>query len=58
MVLINTILNIVINTSHISPYNDIFKGNKKLTKDEYYDHSMLLIESICEAKNKYYPQTF
>ena len=27
-------------------------------KDEYYDYSILLAESICDAKNKYYPQTF
>ena len=23
-----------------------------------YGHSILLIESICESENKYYPQTF
>ena len=33
-------------------------GNKKLTKDEYYGHSILLLESVCEVKNKYFPQTF
>ena len=36
--------------ANISPYN------KNLTKDEYYGHSTLLIESICEVENKYYPQ--
>ena len=25
---------------------------------KYYANSILLIESICEVKNKYYPQTF
>ena len=42
----------------ISPYNEKFNGNKKLTKDEYYGHLILLLESICEVENKYYPQTF
>ena len=28
------------------------------TKDEYYGNLILLIESICEIKNKYYLQTF
>ena len=42
----------------ISPYSEDFHGNKKLTKDEYYGHSILLLESICEVKNKHYPQTF
>ena len=42
----------------ISSYNEKFLGNKRLTKDEYYGHSILLLESICEVKNKYYPQTF
>ena len=37
------------------PYNKNFHGNKKITKDEYYGHSILLIESICEAENKHYP---
>ena len=41
----------------ISLYNEKFWGNKRLTKDEYYGHSILLLESICEVKNKYYPQT-
>ena len=35
----------------ISPYNDVFKGNKKLTKEEYYCYSILLIESICQVEN-------
>ena len=29
-----------------------------LIKDEYYGNLILLIESICEIKNKYYLQTF
>ena len=41
----------------ISPYHENFHGDKKLTKDEYYGHSILLIESICDAENKH-PQTF
>ena len=35
-----------------------FMAIKKLTKDEYYCHSILLLESICEVENKCYPQTF
>ena len=42
----------------ISPYNENFPNNKRVTKDEYYGYSILLIESICELKNQYYPQTF
>ena len=42
----------------ISPYNENFHGNKKLTKYEYYGRSILLLESIREVENKYYPQTF
>ena len=42
----------------IWPFNKNFHGNKKLTKDECYGHSILLIESVCEAENKHYPQTF
>ena len=53
----NTIYNEHIKTK-ISPYIEKFHGNKKLTKDKYYGNSILLIESICEVKNKYYPQTF
>ena len=52
----NTIYNKCIKTK-ISLYNEKFHGNKKLTKDKYYGNSMLLIESTCEVKNKYYPQT-
>ena len=26
--------------------------------NEYYGNSILLLEFICELKNKYYPQTF
>ena len=44
-------------TTKISPYTDVSKDNKKLTNDKYYGHSILLIESIREAENKYYPQT-
>ena len=36
-----------------------FHGNKRLIRDEYYGHSFsLLLESISEVNNKYYPQTF
>ena len=42
----------------ISLYNETFHGNKRLTEDKYYGHSILLLESISEVKNKYYPQTF
>ena len=42
----------------ISPYNENFHGNKKLTKDEYYDQSILILECVCEVKNKHYPQRF
>ena len=42
----------------ISSYDENFQGNKRLTEDEYYRHSILLIEFICEVENKYYPQTF
>ena len=34
------------------------KEIKNLQKNEYYGRSILLIESTCEAENKYYPQTF
>ena len=27
-------------------------------KDKYYGHSISLLESISDVKNKYYPQTF
>ena len=43
--------------TRISSHNENFQGNKRLTKDKYYGHSILL-EFICEVKNKYYPQTF
>ena len=42
----------------INPYNESFHGNKILTKDKYSGRSILLLESICEVENKYYPQTF
>ena len=35
-----------------------FMTLKKLTKDEYYDHSKLLLESISEVENKCYLQIF
>ena len=42
----------------ISSYNENFRNFKKLIKDEYCGHSILLLESICETENKYYPQIF
>ena len=42
----------------INSYNETFHGHKRLTKDKYYGHSILLLESISEVENKYYPQTF
>ena len=42
----------------ISQYNENFLKFKKLTKDKYYGHSILLLESICEVENKYYLQAF
>ena len=42
----------------ISSYNQNFHDFKKLTKDKYCGHSILLLKSICEVENKYYPQTF
>ena len=45
-----------INTK-IDPYKENFRSNKRLTKDEYYGHSILLLELICELKNKYHRQT-
>ena len=42
----------------ISSYNENFHGNKRLKKDEYYGHSVLLLESISEVENIYYPRTF
>ena len=42
----------------MSPFNENFRGNKKLITSEYYGISILLIECICETENKYYPQTF
>ena len=37
------------NWSFIESLNH-FKTNKKLAKDKYYDHSILLIESISEVE--------
>ena len=42
----------------ISSYNENFQDFRKLTKDEYCGHSVLLLESISEVKNKYYPHRF
>ena len=42
----------------ISSYNEKFCDFKKLTKNEYCGHSILLLESISEVENKYYPQKF
>ena len=42
----------------ISSYNENFDVFKQLTKDEHCGHSILLLESIWEVENKYYPQTF
>ena len=42
----------------ISSYNEIFHDLKKLINDEYCGHSILLLESICETENEYYPQIF
>ena len=36
----------------MSPCSENFHGNKKIIKDKYYGHSILLLESICEVKNK------
>ena len=38
----------------LSPYNEDFHGNKRLIKDKYFGHSILLLESISEVENKYY----
>ena len=51
------VYNEYINTK-INPYNENFHAFKKLTKDKYCDYSVLLLESISEVNNKYYPQTF
>ena len=42
----------------ISSYNKNFHDFQNLVKNKYCGHSILLLESICEVKNKYYPQTF
>ena len=41
----------------ISSYNKNFHDFQKLVKNKYCGHSTLLLESICEVENKYYPQT-
>ena len=47
----NTIYNKEYIKTKIIPNNKNLHGNKKLTKDEYYGHSILLLESICEVEN-------
>ena len=42
----------------INSYCEDFCDFKKFIKYKYRDHSILLLESICEVKNRYYPQTF
>ena len=42
----------------ISLYNENFHDFQKLVKNKYCGHSILLLESICEVENKYYPRTF
>ena len=54
----NTTYNECIIKLKISPYNKKLHRNTKILKDEYYGHSLLLLESICELENKYCPQTF
>ena len=41
-----------------SSYDENFRDFKKLTKNDYCSHSVVLLESICAVENKYYPQTF
>ena len=54
----NTICNNEYIKTRLTPYNENFHGNKKITKYEYYGYSILLLESICEVENKHYPKTF
>ena len=42
----------------IKSYNENFRDFKKLTKDQHFGHSIILLESICEVKSKCYPQRF
>ena len=42
----------------INSHDENFRNFKKLAKDKYCGHSILLLQSICEVENKYYPQTF
>ena len=53
----NTIYNECIKTK-INLIMKTFMEIKKVIKDKYYGNSMLVVDSICEIKNKYYPQTF
>ena len=47
----NNIYNNIYLKTKISLYKENFHGNTKLTKDEYYGNSILLLESICGVKN-------
>ena len=40
----------------INPYVKNPSDFKKLIKDKYCGYLILLLDSICEVKNKYYPQ--
>ena len=40
----------------IITYNENFYDFQKLVKNKYCGYSILLLESICEVENKYYPQ--
>ena len=42
----------------ISSYNENFCDFKKLTKNKYCGHLILLLDSVSEVENTYYPQTF
>ena len=42
----------------VNSYYENIWDNKRLAKDKYYGYSILLLESICEVENKYYPETF
>ena len=42
----------------ISPKNMNFHDNKRPKKDGYYRNSIILLESIIDVDNNYYPQVF
>ena len=42
----------------ISSYNGNFHDNKRLTKNKYYGHSTILLESIFDVKKKFKCHTF